>query len=81
LGYGKGDLKSTNKEEQQFLRLDFQRKKILELERAHNNPNTGSSIGSIMQDQSVQKVDVNYFTEGQMDYLDMNGKGLIENVR
>ena len=79
LGYGKGDLKSTNKEEQQFLRLDFQRKKILELERAHNNPNTGSSIGSIMQDQSVQNVDVNYFTEGQMDYLNMN-TGIIDRI-
>ena len=41
----------------------------------------GGEGGSIMQDQSVQNVNVNYFTEGQMDYLDMNGKGLIENVR
>jgi len=62
------------------IKLKFLQNKLDEERKNTGRPDTGSS-SSIMQDQSVQNVDVNYFTEGQMDYLDMNGKGLIENVR
>jgi hypothetical protein len=55
MGYGAGDLNRTNEEEQQFLRLDFQRKRILELERERDalKAQTGSSGGmNIFSDSS-----------------------------
>ena len=54
------------------------RDRLEEAKRQTSRPDTGS-IGSIMQDQSVQNVDVNYFTEGQMDYLNMN-TGIIDRI-
>ena len=76
--YKKKDNWERLKAEAQGIRLLQMRDRLEEAKRQTSRPDTGS-IGSIMQDQSVQNVDVNYFTEGQMDYLNMN-TGIIDRI-
>ncbi len=76
--YKKKDDWERLKAETQGIRLLQMRDRLEEAKRQSSRPDTGS-IGSIMQDQSVQNVDVNYFTEGQMDYLNMN-TGIIDRI-
>jgi len=79
MGYGAGDLKSTDKEEQQFLRLDFQRKKILELERERDalKTQTGSTGGMNIFSDSSSRSTINSTPDNA--FPNLNG-GMIDSI-
>jgi hypothetical protein len=74
-----GDLESTNKEEQQFLRLDFQRKRILELERERDalKTQTGSTGGMNIFSDSSSRSTINSAPDNA--FPNLNG-GMIDSI-